>query len=344
MKTKHLLFALIALLMLSSCNFLKKSDYKTIYIGPVTQPCSTESMETECLQIKWTNDQAEWENFFGQIEGFNFEAGYEYQLIVKEEKVENPPADAASVKYKLIREVSKVKADLPESTYTDNSRNSLDWVGTYEGILPCADCEGIKTTITLNADGTFNRSQEYLGKKGKVYTYNGQFEWNNEGSRITLIDNNENRQYQVGENQLFHLDNDGNRIEGNLSAKYILKKTDDQTSLNNPGFEDKKWLLVSFLGKNIQDSENEFYIIFNSKDKRLNTKVGCNVMNAGYNLINGLTLEIKPIMSTRMACPENSIEDEYIKNLETVNNVTTNGELLHLNRARMTIATYKLVK
>ena len=29
----------------------------------------------------------------------------------------------------------------------DNSRNSVDWNGTYRGIVPCADCEGIKTEV-----------------------------------------------------------------------------------------------------------------------------------------------------------------------------------------------------
>ena len=36
-----------------------------------------------------------------------------------------------------------------------NSRNSLDWVGIYEGVLPCADCPGIKTRLTLNYDGSY---------------------------------------------------------------------------------------------------------------------------------------------------------------------------------------------
>ena len=31
-----------------------------------------------------------------------------------------------------------------------NSLNSLDWEGTYSGILPCADCAGIQTLIKLN--------------------------------------------------------------------------------------------------------------------------------------------------------------------------------------------------
>ena len=30
-----------------------------------------------------------------------------------------------------------------------NSRNALDWAGTYEGVLPCADCPGIQTRLSL---------------------------------------------------------------------------------------------------------------------------------------------------------------------------------------------------
>src|SRR5690554_3245370 len=45
-----------------------------------------------------------------------------------------------------------------------SAQNSLDWSGTYEGVLPCADCEGIKTTIVLNQDGTFTHTAEYINK------------------------------------------------------------------------------------------------------------------------------------------------------------------------------------
>ena len=44
-----------------------------------------------------------------------------------------------------------------------NSRNSLDWDGIYSGILPCADCEGIKTDIQLHKDGTYRMARKYLG-------------------------------------------------------------------------------------------------------------------------------------------------------------------------------------
>jgi len=91
-------------------------------------------------------------------------------------------------------------------------------------VLPCADCEGIKTTITLKSDGSFDRSVEYLGKNGKPVTDSGKFEWDKNGSVISLIDKNTNQKYQVGENQIIHLDQTGNKIKGSLAEKYILVK------------------------------------------------------------------------------------------------------------------------
>jgi copper homeostasis protein (lipoprotein) len=30
-----------------------------------------------------------------------------------------------------------------------NAKNSLDYIGMYKGIVPCADCEGIETILNL---------------------------------------------------------------------------------------------------------------------------------------------------------------------------------------------------
>lgn len=37
-------------------------------------------------------------------------------------------------------------------TGADNAETSLDWAGEYEGVFPCADCEGIKVELDLNPD------------------------------------------------------------------------------------------------------------------------------------------------------------------------------------------------
>ncbi|GAE83622.1 lipoprotein [Bacteroides reticulotermitis JCM 10512] len=49
----------------------------------------------------------EWEYFYSNIEGFQYEPGYEFVLKVKEEKLENVPADASSIKYVLVKQISK---------------------------------------------------------------------------------------------------------------------------------------------------------------------------------------------------------------------------------------------
>ncbi|AQX09862.1 copper resistance protein NlpE [Elizabethkingia ursingii] len=104
-----------------------------------------------------------------------------------------------------------------------NSQNSLDWAGTYEGTLPCADCSGIKTIITLKDDNTYAMTEEYVDKKTKAED-KGKFEWDKSGGKIALVSKDGKRQYIVGENQLIHLDMDGKEITGPNKDLYILKK------------------------------------------------------------------------------------------------------------------------
>ncbi|MDT3321350.1 copper resistance protein NlpE [Shewanella sp. SP1S2-4] len=103
----------------------------------------------------------------------------------------------------------------------DTSQNSLDWAGSYEGVLPCASCEGIQTLITLQADNRFVQETVYLGKDEKIFKLIGKAVWDEKGQKITLDDGT---QYLVGENQLIMLDTEGQRITGDLAANYVLKK------------------------------------------------------------------------------------------------------------------------
>jgi copper homeostasis protein (lipoprotein) len=107
----------------------------------------------------------------------------------------------------------------------DNSMVSLDWNGTYTGTLPCADCEGIETRLTLNLDKTFILKTKYLGQRDSFQEKTGIFTWNTAGNTIILQGiSNAPYQYLVGENVLFQLDMSGKKITGNLADKYQLKK------------------------------------------------------------------------------------------------------------------------
>lgn len=109
-----------------------------------------------------------------------------------------------------------------EMTDMHNSQNSLDWAGTYEGTLPCADCPGIKTVILLNNDNTFTIVSEYIDRKLKVED-KGEVMWH-DGTVVHLKGKETDIKLKVGENQLFYLDQDGNEVDGALKEHYILHK------------------------------------------------------------------------------------------------------------------------
>ena len=109
------------------------------------------------------------------------------------------------------------------SAVGDTSENSLDWNGTYEAIVPCADCPGIKTTLTLNNDKTFSITEEYLDRNSKNND-KGIFSWDTQGNIITLKGETASYKYKVGENILIQLDMEGNEIDGPNKDLYVLKK------------------------------------------------------------------------------------------------------------------------
>lgn len=336
MKQKTQFMMLLLGIVVSACSVSQKAEVRPIFIGPTTQTCSNGVMQMECLVVKWTDKQPEWEFLYNQIEGFTYEKGFEYELLVETKTVQNPPADGSSVSYKLVREVSKKKID----QIADNSQNSLDWAGTYVGLLPCADCEGILTNITLKSDGSYQKTEVYNGKGEKMFIESGTFTWYDAGSKIRL---NTNQMYQVGENQLIHLDQEGNKPTGDLALHYVLNKQLETPIASSP-IENKKWILTQFQGSEIPYNATENFIVFDASTKQMSTKVGCNSISGTYQIVGELGLKFESMLSTLMACPNNNLEDEYTEALRTVDNFTTDGEFLHLNRARMIVASFKILK
>jgi len=213
-----------------------------------------------------------------------------------------------------------------------SSNNSLDWQGVYRGVIPCADCEGIDTRIILKRDGSFHRSLQYLGKDEKVFSDEGKFSWDNSGNKITLKGDLGQQQYQVGENQLFHLDRDGNRITGNLAEKYRLAK-----SMVDPKLEDKKWVLKELMGKPYVKAEGRTagYIQFSMETGSYAGNNTCNNFFGQYELMAGDRIRITPGGSTLMACPDMDTQNLFMEVLQMADNYTVADNVLSLNKARM---------
>ncbi len=101
--------ALFAMTQCTTTAGASAADEKTFIVGPQTADC-TGVAPMKCLQVKET-PSGDWTNFYTNIEGFTYEPGYEYVLKVKTEKIANPPADGSSIKYTLVKQVSKTKKD-----------------------------------------------------------------------------------------------------------------------------------------------------------------------------------------------------------------------------------------
>jgi len=72
-------------------------------------PC-TGVAPMQCLQVRKEGSE-QWQNFYSQIAGFEYEPGFLYRIRVQEEKLDpkEVPADASSVKYTLVSIEEKVR-------------------------------------------------------------------------------------------------------------------------------------------------------------------------------------------------------------------------------------------
>jgi len=116
--------------------------------------------------------------------------------------------------------------EVPVSYFGDNSRNSLDWGGTYKGIIPCASCPGIEVILKINYDNDYTMSWEYLERDVEKVKSSGKFKWDATGSKITLTSGANEEQFFIGEGRAWMLNRDGERVTGELADHYILEKVE----------------------------------------------------------------------------------------------------------------------
>ncbi len=106
---KHISITCLVFTFLS-CNSIKQDEF-IYWVNSSKLECTGVGKMT-CFQIQKSetlNLSGEWELFYSQIDGFDYEPGFIYKLKVKEEQLENVPADASSIKYTLIKILEKKK-------------------------------------------------------------------------------------------------------------------------------------------------------------------------------------------------------------------------------------------
>ncbi|WP_435929165.1 envelope stress response activation lipoprotein NlpE [Dryocola sp. BD613] len=96
---------------------------------------------------------------------------------------------------------------------------------SYKGVLPCADCAGIETSLFLEKDGTWVLNQRYQGAESPaVFASYGS--WVRTADKLVLTESDGEKLYfRPQDGGLEMLDREGNPVESQFD--YTLKPTND---------------------------------------------------------------------------------------------------------------------
>ncbi len=105
-------------------------------------------------------------------------------------------------------------------------RNEKDVAGLYEGVIPAADCPGIKITLMLRDNGRYTMNSDYL-ECDTSFTESGEYSVAGDTVSLSAIDGKAFAyRFIKSGSALRMLDADGNAIDGVVKDNYTLTKTD----------------------------------------------------------------------------------------------------------------------
>lgn len=110
---------------------------------------------------------------------------------------------------------------------TSNAKNSIDYIGTYEGVLPCikSDCKEIELSLKLMPENIFVYSTKRINIDKEALMTTGTYHFEQDGNTIVLdqIADVPNA-FFISEGKIYQLDKNQKRIEGENAEKFILNK------------------------------------------------------------------------------------------------------------------------
>ena len=106
--------------------------------------------------------------------------------------------------------------------------DSQKFRGVYYGYLPCKDCAGIKTTLSLKNKQNYLIVTQHAQASTREYYEKGKYTWDDKSRTVTLVSRKDEsiKKYQIkNDATLIVLRSDGTPMKGNKEA-YTLKRSD----------------------------------------------------------------------------------------------------------------------
>ncbi len=119
--------------------------------------------------------------------------------------------------------------DVDHTAHTNPIDKSQDFHGVFYGFLPCNDCNGIKTTLSLKQKNNYLLVTQPARDSSKEFYEKGKYTWNEENHTLVLTPRKEAtpRQYLIkDEGTIIQLNSDGTQMSEELEESYTLRRSD----------------------------------------------------------------------------------------------------------------------
>ncbi len=197
---------------------------------------------------------------------------------------------------------------------------------TFEGVIPCADCPGIRQRIQLQKDGRFRSRMTYL-ERNRHFDEAGT--WAVEGATLVLTGKSTMRWAIQGPNAIAMLDQQGQPI---VSANNYTLRRVKAAAIRRATLVGPRWLLTKIGDQAVTPAANARnpYLQF-AENGRLSGDGGCNRLTGAYKQ-DGQAMTIGPVGRTMMACigPAMETEQRFVGVLERVKTWSLAGATLTL--------------
>ena len=297
---------LFVILMLAGSDFLWGQEM-TIYVASEMTRCKG-MLEVQCYQMK-DSPEKDYDIFVSSIDGFTFDEGYEYKLLVQKSYYENSPPNSAP--YYSLKKI--IRKTLPEDTLVIANKKST--------------CEDTKIFDCLL----------YKQKNGK--------EWHNLYGKIKGFKYKEGYEYELLVSKKLSTNMGAGRTYEYTLIKTLSKKptmfiSDKNWALLNG----QKYVLAGLdmdgsFNKDI--GQTKAFITFNLDENRVNGNDGCNTF-FGQVEFNNSKVNFGNLGSTQMACPDNKIWNFLPSNLNKADRYKLSGTALKFYKGKKLLLVYEL--
>ncbi len=309
-------------------------DNQTWTINPETVVCD-KSTNKECLLVKYFG-RKEFKVFNDKIEGFQFEKGYTYTIIVKQE-IKKPPIniDESVFKYVLVKIISKKDVTNKNILTPETSQNISSIITTIDIDYETVNCEygTDKQCFLIKAKD----QKEFEIFNGCVYGFTYEA-----GNRYNLTVKKNGSDYdfiKVNKKELVSYNTSKITCVNPRSSAPLASATTTAPALNpntyNSPLDNKKWYLKTMRENEtslFELDENVFYIEFNSFKDRLNGSGSCNTFEGIFKTDTKTSFNVDAINVGYKHCGTEKIENLFIDQLKKCDRFEIKDGILQLSK------------